>query len=119
MRNGRQIWLALIAAAVTITVLWLTNGAVTPRSATWDDVSAEAEKGGYRLISTDELWALYNKSRDRILLVDTRQEWEYRSGHIKGAVNFPMESTWFSRWKKKDALGKLLGENKERTIVFY
>jgi len=51
--------------------------------------------------------------------VDTRQEWEYRTGHIRGAVNFPMEPTWLSRWRKKNALAQLLGADKNRTIVFY
>jgi rhodanese-related sulfurtransferase len=51
--------------------------------------------------------------------VDTRQEWEYRTGHIQGAPNFPMEPTWFARWQRKGELGKLLGPDKERSVVFY
>jgi rhodanese-related sulfurtransferase len=39
-----------------------------------------------------------------LLLVDTRQEWEYRTGHIKSSVNFPMEQAWLSRWRNKGAL---------------
>jgi rhodanese-related sulfurtransferase len=54
-----------------------------------------------------------------MLLVDTRQEWEYRSGHIKGALNFPIEPTWLSRWRNKGALAKFLGPDKNRFIVFY
>ena len=84
-----------------------------------DDVVAEAEIGGYRLISTEDLWKRYRENRDSLLLVDTRQGWEYRTGHIKGAVNFPMEPTWLSRWRKKGDLGRLLGEDKDRTLVFY
>lgn len=119
MRNSRTSILAVLAVAVTIAALWLTNGAVTPKESTWDDVVAEAEKGGYRLISTSDLWKRYSENKNNLLLVDTRQEWEYRTGHIKGGVNFPMESTWFSRWWKKGDLGSFLGENKELTIVFY
>ena len=37
------------------------------------------------------------------MLIDTRQDWEYRTGHIQGAINFPMEPTWWSRWRKADA----------------
>jgi rhodanese-related sulfurtransferase len=54
-----------------------------------------------------------------MLLVDTRQEWEYRTGHIKGALNFPMEPTWMSRWRNKGALENFLGPDKERYLVFY
>ena len=58
-------------------------GPSRPRKATWDDVLAEAKSGGYRIITTEELGAKYSKNPDELLLVDTRQEWEYRTGHIK------------------------------------
>ena len=116
MRNSRLSILALFAVAVTVVALLLTNGAVTPKEATWNDVRSEAEKGGYRLISTEDLWTRYSQKRDSLLLVDTRQEWEYRTGHIQGAVNFPMEPTWLARWQKKGDLGRFLGEDKDRTI---
>ncbi len=119
MSNSRTTILALLAAAVTIVALWFTNGAVTPKTATWDDVTAEAKKGGYRLISTMDLWQRYSDEQTRPLVVDTRQDWEYRTGHIKGAVNFPMEPTWFARWQKKGDLEKFLGNDKDRAIVFY
>ena len=119
MRNVRITLLALSAVAVTLVALWLTNGAVTPKVVTWEDVAAEAESGGYRLISTDDLSKRYSERRASLLLVDTRQEWEYRTGHIEGAVNFPMEPTWFARWHKKGDLGRFLSEDKDRTIVFY
>ena len=119
MRNSRISILALSAVAVTAGVLWLTNGAVAPKEATWNDVAAEARRGGYRLISTEDLWKRYSEEHDSLLLVDTRQKWEYRTGHIKGAVNFPMEPTWLARWQKKKDLDKLLAQAKESTIVFY
>jgi len=119
MRNVRVTLLALLAVVVTLGVLWLTNGAVTPKEATWEDVAAEAENGGYQLISTGDLWKRYSEKRDSLLLVDTRQEWEYRTGHIEGALNFPMEPSWFARWQKKGDLGKFLGADKDRTIIFY
>ncbi len=119
MRNTRITLLAVLAVATTVGALWLTNGAIAPREATWADVVAEAETGGYRLISTDDLWDRYGDDQDGLLLVDTRQEWEYRTGHIKGAVNFPMEPTWLAQWQKKGDLGKLLGPDKDRPIVFY
>jgi rhodanese-related sulfurtransferase len=82
-------------------------------------VLEEARQGGYRLIGTNELWQHYQANPQSLLLVDARQEWEYRTGHIKGAVNFPMEPTWWSRWRKKGALRKFLGPDKNRFIVFY
>lgn len=111
--------IALLAVAFTIGVLCFTNRAVTPRQATWDDVLAEARAGGYRIITTDELAERYRRDADRLLLVDTRQEWEYRTGHLKGAVNIPMEPTWWSRWRKGSTLAACLGPDRERSIIFY
>jgi predicted sulfurtransferase len=80
---------------------------------------AEAKDGGYRLINTDELRQRYEKDPRSILLVDTRQEWEFALGHMQGAVNFPMEPTAWSRWWKKGDLAATLGPDKNRFIVFY
>ncbi len=117
--NWKRLWLPLLAIMVTVGVLWFTNRAVTPREPTWDDVVIEAREGGYRLINSDELRQRHENNPRNILLVDTRQEWEFALGHIKGAVNFPMEPTAWSRWQKKGKLAKALGPDKNRFIVFY
>lgn len=119
MNRVRKTLLAFVAIAITTGALWFNNRIVTPKEATWKDVQAEAKQGGYHLINTEELWKRYSKNRASLLLVDTRQEWEYRTGHIKGALNFPMEPTWLSRWRKKGALKTFLGSNMARLLVFY
>ena len=100
-------------------LLVLTNLAVTPKESTWEDVLAEAEKGGYKIITSDVLIEKFLQNKENLLIVDTRQDWEYRTGHIKGALNFPMEPTWWARWQKKDKLKQFLGSDKLRFIVFY
>ncbi len=110
---------AFVAVSLTIGYIWYGNRPVTPKKSTWDNVRAEAARGGYRLISTDKLWQRYQSNPASMLLVDTRQEWEYRSGHIQGAANFPMEPTWLSRWRKKGDLENFLGTDRNRLIVFY
>jgi hypothetical protein len=82
-------------------------------------IRQEAQRGGYRLIDVDTLWELYQGKADSILLVDTRQDWEYRSGSIKGARHFSMEPTWFSRLIERNALAQLLGPDKDRILIFY
>ncbi len=119
MKSITSAFLALLAIAVTVSVLWLTNRSVTPKEASWPDVLTEARKGGYQVITIDELRERYQKDPKDLLLIDTRQEWEYRTGHIKGSLNFPMEPTWLSRWRKKDALHKFLGPDKNSFVVFY
>ena len=119
MRKAKSTVLAVLAVGITFYALWFQNRPIVVKKATHADVMAEANKGGYRLIDTGRLWELYRKKPDDVLIVDTRQEWEYRTGHIKGAVNFPMEPTVWSRWRKKGALSEFLGPDKKRTIVFY
>ena len=119
MNSLKTAIMALVAVAVTVGFLWYTNRPVAPVTATYEDVVAEAANGGYQLINTERLKKLYDEDPQGFLLVDARQEWEYRTGHIKGAVNFPMEPTWLSRWKKKDELENFLGPDKNRFLVFY
>jgi hypothetical protein len=119
MQNKRTIFIALVAVLLTVGALWITNRAVTPKQAAWDDVLAEASNGNYKIITTEDLFERYQKDANSLLLVDTRQEWEYRTGHLRGAVNFPIEPTWWSRWRKASALETFLGPEKDRTLIFY
>jgi len=119
MKGTIRALLAMVAVAITMGSIWYSNRVVLPKKSTWDDVKAEAMQAGYQLITTDELFKRYQAKPQSLLLVDTRQEWEYRTGHIKGAVNFPMEPTWLSRWHNKGALEKFLGPDKNHFIVFY
>ncbi len=119
MLLNRTVIIILAAVIAALSALWVTKGAVAPKEATWDDVLSEAKNGGYDIITTQDLASAYSENPNEFFLVDTRQEWEYRTGHIKGAINFPMEPTWWSRWRNAAALKELLGPDKERKIVFY
>jgi hypothetical protein len=119
MQRKGTTFLALAAAALTLAVLWYLHRPVIVKEATWDDVKAEALNGGYRLITTEELAKLYRQDFQKLMLVDTRQDWEYRSGHIKGAVNFPIEPSSWGRWRSEGSLAKFLGPDKDRAIFFY
>jgi hypothetical protein len=119
MKTKASGWLALAAVAITMVAGWTLQRPVPPRQATWEDVTAEAGAGGYRIITTEALAERFHQDPAGLLLVDTRQEWEYRTGHMARAVNFPMEPTWWARWRKASQLEALLGPDKERTLVFY
>jgi hypothetical protein len=116
---AKNIVLTALAIIITAAVLWLNQRTPAPKAAAWEDVLVEAAQGGYALISTKDLWQRYQKNVPPLLLVDTRQEWEYRTGHIQGALNFSMEPTWLSRWRSRGALKELLGPDKNRLVVFY
>jgi 3-mercaptopyruvate sulfurtransferase SseA len=119
MRRKGTTLLALAAAALTLSVLWYLSRPIIVKEATWEDVKAEAQSGGYRLITTEELAERYRQDAGKLLLVDTRQDWEYRTGHMKGAVNFPIEPSAWGRWRSESPLAKFLGADKDRLIVFY
>jgi len=119
MQKKTSFFLALAAVTATIVFVWLGQRPVAPKQATWNDVLSEAKAGGYRIITTEELADRYRKDRAGLVLVDTRQEWEYRTGHMESALNFPMEPTWWARRRKAGDLKEFLGPDKERTLVFY
>jgi 3-mercaptopyruvate sulfurtransferase SseA len=117
-RTGTAI-LALLAVVLTLGALWYVHRPVISREPTLEEVKAQARSGGYHLISTDELAALRQQDAQQVLLVDTRQPWEYRTGHIPGARNFSIEPTWWSRWRSQQPLARFLGPDRDRPIVFY
>lgn len=82
-------------------------------------VQQEAQRGGYRLIGVEELWQLYQDESANLLLIDTRQDWEHRTGHIDGSIHLSMEPNWFSRLIQRSALAQALGEDKRQHLVFY
>lgn len=115
----KKLMLPLLIIILIGGALYATDRSVSPKESTWDDAVAEARDGGYKLISLDELKSRYEAAPENTLLIDTRQEWEFASGHILGAVNFPMEPTRWARWWKKTELAHALGPDKNRFIVFH
>ena len=119
MKNRATTFLALAAVILTLGALWYIHRPVILQETTPAEVEAEAARGGYRLITTEALDELNRQQRGKVLLVDTRQDWEYRSGHIEGAVNFPLDPTAWSRWRSEGRLAALLGPDRDRLVVFY
>jgi hypothetical protein len=119
MKSIRSILMPSFAVSITFFVLWYSHLQVPIVASNMGQVELEAENGGYRLINLDTLSKLYKSDLEKILLVDTRQEWEHRAGHIAGILNFPLEPTWWARWQIKGELKMFLGPEKEKSIVFY
>ena len=119
MRILRSFLLPVVAVSMALLVVWYTHGPAPVVESSMAQVHEEAERSGYQLMDVESLWELYRTSRDTLLLVDTRQEWEFRAGHIDGSINFPMEPTWRARWLKKGELKTLLAARDETTFVFY
>jgi 3-mercaptopyruvate sulfurtransferase SseA len=114
----RALW-GLVAVVLTLGLVWQAHRpAPPPPKATWEEVEAQAAQGGYRLINTQEMAERLGRGDD-LLIVDTRQDWEYRTGHIKGSVNFPLDPTWWAERRARGDLARLLGPDKNRAVVFY
>nr|MBF0223059.1 rhodanese-like domain-containing protein [Desulfobulbaceae bacterium] len=113
MKNS---WRLILLLCLAITV-----GLMAPKAfaADMEQVRQEAKQGGYRLITTNDLRDLIQQNSAGVLLVDTRQDWEYAAGHITGALNFSMEPTWLARLTRRGALEQFLGPDKHKHIVFY
>jgi len=112
-------WTALWITLLLPTVLLPRTAFASPGAPLMEDVRAEAVRGGYRLIDLGELRERLEREPGRILLIDTRQDWEYRTGHIPNSINFSFEPTGWSRLKNRWALAKALGADTSRPIVFY
>ncbi len=86
----------------------------------------EVQRGGYDVVTTEELKKWIDSGRE-MLIVDTMPyEDSYRKQHVPGAVQFlfpiPEMSTWDSSetdGKTKEDFVKLLGSDKDKTIVIY
>lgn len=86
----------------------------------------EVQRGGYDLISTEELAKLMADSKD-VLVIDTMPyESSYKKNHVPGAVQFLFPIPDMNEWDNNETAGKsqedyvaLLGPDKERKIVVY
>ena len=86
----------------------------------------EVQRGGYQVITTEELQQTMNNGED-ILIVDTMPfEASYKKGHIPGAVQFlfpiPEMETWNIEEvgnKTSEDFEKLLGPDKNKKIIVY
>ncbi len=86
-----------------------------------DKVVAEAKKGGYQLISPEELREEHLKDPASFSFVDVRQEWSYQMQHIKGALHIDFAPIWWNQHSPmmRSEMKKLLGPDKDKKFVFY
>ena len=86
----------------------------------WPDVKKKADRHGYDLIAPGRLQTWIDNRTD-FLLVDVRPSYEYRQGHLPGAVNFEIDQGDLRDLapEKKDGYRSLLGPDPDRSIVVY
>lgn len=86
----------------------------------WPKALKEAQQGGYALTTPRETQALYD-SGDDFLILDVRPDYEYKKGHLPKAGNFEVDlgDRLDMKPEKKASFEKVLGQNKDRSIVIY
>jgi rhodanese-related sulfurtransferase len=89
-------------------------------------LAREVQRGGYDIISTEELKKMIDAGKD-VLIVDTMPfEDSYKKEHVPGAKQFLFPIPDMETWDTKETDGKsqedyaaLLGPDKDKTIVIY
>lgn len=86
----------------------------------------EVQRGGYDVVSTEELKKMIDEGRD-ILIIDTMPyEASFKKAHIPGAKQFLFPIPEMETWQTKETGGKtqqdfatMLGPDKNKIIVIY
>jgi thiosulfate/3-mercaptopyruvate sulfurtransferase len=86
----------------------------------------EVERGGYKVVQSDELKQWIDNQKDMIIVDTMPYEASYKKGHLPGAVQFLFPIPDMTTWDTKETDGKsqadfeaLLGADKNKTIVIY
>ncbi|HNY63935.1 MAG TPA: rhodanese-like domain-containing protein [Deltaproteobacteria bacterium] len=124
--NTRKNLFGLIMAAFFVVSLasgaqafWGAKELDTEQSAV--TFANEVKRGGYGIVTTKELKTWIDEKKS-MLIVDTMPfETSYKKQHVPGAVQieFPIPEMTTLDDNKKAELLKLLGPDKDRTVVFY
>jgi rhodanese-related sulfurtransferase len=80
----------------------------------------EVERGGYKIVTTQELKSWIDEKKD-MLIVDNNPYNSFQKQHYPGAVHFELPRPEMTTLDDKTRAGleKLLGQDKNRVIVFY
>ena len=86
----------------------------------------EVQRGGYDIVTTEELKGWMDTGRDMLLIDSMPYEASYKKAHIPGAKQFLFPIPDMNAWDTKETAGKtqkeyiqLLGSEKDKIIVVY
>ncbi|BBO75313.1 sulfurtransferase [Desulfosarcina widdelii] len=86
----------------------------------------EVQRGGYDLVTTEELKGWIDSGKDMVLVDTMPYEASYKKGHVPGALQFLFPIPDMNQWDTKETGGKtqddfieMLGPDKDKTIVIY
>ena len=110
-------WRWKMACCLSLLVLAGISQAAETTPAWRIQAQRDALRDGYRLIDRAEL----ESNHAAFLILDVRPDYEFRQGHLPGAVNleFDLADRLDLNADKRKALLQVLGPDKDRTIVVY
>jgi len=138
MKSGKSLSLKVLSLS-TLT-LWFVLSAAMPTYAFLDDkfkqeveteknavkLVRDVEKGGYDLVTTDELKNMMDSKKEMVIVDTMPYEDSYKKSHIPGAVQFLFPIPNMDAWNAKETDGKseadfkkLLGSDLDKTVVIY
>ena len=86
----------------------------------------EVQRGGYDVITTDELKKMMDEKADFVLVDTMPLEASYNKAHVPGAVQFLFPIPYMNAWNSAETAGKsmadyeaLLGADKEKPVIVY
>lgn len=89
-------------------------------------LAREVERGGYKLVTTEELKGWIDEKKEMLIIDTMPYEASYKKNHVPGAVQFLFPIPEMTEWqtsetdgKTKEDYSKLLGPDKTRPIVLY
>ena len=86
----------------------------------WERAEMVARQEGYRLVSLQQLQTLYD-SKQNFLIVDVRPDYQFREGHLPGAVQIEIDpgDRYSLKPDKRSRFRSVLGSDINRRIIIY
>lgn len=86
----------------------------------------EVQRGDYKIVTTDELKKWIDTKKDMIIVDTMPYEASYKKQHVPGAMQFLFPIPEMVKWDTTETDGKtmenfkkLLGSNKDKSIIIY
>lgn len=123
MAGPRPITIFLSCASILALTffLFLTHTAYAQKKPSWwPDAEIQADRDGYALLDDQGMKSLL-AGKDDFLLLDARPGYEFKEGHLPGALNleFDLGDRTMLDPAKRQAFLDLAGPDKRRPIVIY